>query len=237
MSYSTIRRQLLRSLAIMSLLAATALQAAVAAEIPGTGDLFDVSAARRPRPGEWLEYLVSYPVDPLENRLDPNPVPPPGADAGFAVVPEFFTRPDFEPAVAWRGLPLRLVVLGSDDEAVRARLYFGDRQQDIALPLRSSGPKAGFIYDFPAPDPEWRQFRLNNLYYEVRFERRRAGDSGFARLTSPELPFGLARFATPDVDVVLVGMGEGEAPEFPLAAADPVEPPLGLFYVDDVTRP
>ncbi|MCC8189300.1 MAG: hypothetical protein LIP77_01515, partial [Planctomycetes bacterium] len=59
--------------------------------------------------------------------------------------------------------------------------------------------------------------------------------SSYVRLASPALPYGIARFATEDVDVILVALGDGPPPaEFPLPLAAPPQPPPGrLLLLED----
>ncbi|MCC8179990.1 MAG: hypothetical protein LIP23_03640, partial [Planctomycetes bacterium] len=50
---------------------------AAEAAMPSLPALAASGLGRLPRPGEWLEFTICYPLDPLENSLSPEPQPPP----------------------------------------------------------------------------------------------------------------------------------------------------------------
>lgn len=191
---------------------------------------FDPAAGRTPNPGEWLEYVVAYPVDPLENSLAPNPLPGIAEDGGTAA-PAPLPRPSFEPGEAWRTVPVRLEVLSVANGVMRVRVRMSDRGGEIDIPL-TSGVPADFHYEDPQPAPEQATQRVDGRAYEVTTLRRNGDGYGFARMNAPEFPFGLGRFATRDVDLILVGMGEGNPPAFPLPP-DEISPPPGMFYREE----
>lgn len=210
-----------------------------AGALRGVPDIFDATAARRPAAGEWLEYLVAYPVDPLENRLHPRPLPPPPASSPAPAAetggqpdpigdhPDFI--PVFEPPAVWRSVPLRLEVLGTEDDGtLRVRMTFAGTTQETALPLPARAEDDPYQYDHPQPEDGRTVHRLVGGEVEVTVRARRGDGYGFVRHYNRDLPFGIARFATPDVDLILIGYGTGEPPAFPLAGQP--EPAPGTLY-------
>lgn len=222
-----------------------ALAAGVQAGDPGAappalalGDAFDPAAVRRPKAGEWLEYLVAIHADPLENNLSAPPAPAPAA-------PPLPNRPEaesygrehpylaaFNPPTVWKVLPLRLEIREVSGDSCRVAMTFGDEVRTLTLPLAVDPAGAAFRYDPPQPLDRKSVHQVNGRRLEVDLIRREGRNYGFARLSSAELPFGLARFATADVDVILIGTGTGTPPAFPLAAQGAVDPPPGAFYTD-----
>ncbi len=119
--------------------------------------------------GEWLEYRICYPVDPLENSLLPSPLPPPpepppeaaktpppADDAKPAEEEYVYFRPMFEPPVAWREAPLRLEITQVDDNGCRAELLFEGLRHEAFFPNGTVERGARFTYEDPQPDDEER---------------------------------------------------------------------------------
>lgn len=211
---------------------------AEAIEVPrdGSASLFH-SNARPPRPGEWMEYRIAFPVDPLENSLRPDPAPLPQLDIdgdGIEVVTglegEQYIKPSFDQQIAWRVLPLRLEVTAADSLGFVAVLRFEKAAKTVRFPIRQGNAKAHFFYDGPQPDDEEVSVLLDSGQYNAVATSRVSENYGFVRWAGDDAPFGLFRFATGDVDLILVGMGSGPAPEFPLAVEAPISPPPGLLY-------
>lgn len=229
------KKRLCAAIAAMLFVSLTAGAAVPAAEL--VPDLFDPGRARRPYIGEWLEYVVCYPVDPLENSLSPNPLSPPGKAAGVAGgasgggVGDFVFEPRFEPPAAWRRVPLRLEIVQVGEEGFRALLRFGGLRREVSLPLRAYDEgEAEFVYEAPQPEDVRRAVIVGDEEFVCTLTRRRAGGYGFARLSHSDLPFGLARFATRYVDVILVDRGVGLPPDFPSRLGRGVDPEPGLFF-------
>lgn len=205
---------------------------------PGSGleAAFGSGSSRKPSPGEWLEYLVAYPADPLENELRPDPAPalPANADDAdnFVALDDetFIVKPSFEPAAAWRALPLRLEIIRPDNDGLRARMTFEGESREVLLPFTAPKIASEFHYEEPQPATERAVHRIGDRVYEVEATRRPAEQYGFVRYEHAELPFGLARFATESVDLILVGMGSGPPPPFPLRLREPVQPPPGRLF-------
>lgn len=216
------------------------LAAPAAAGDPGESvpDIFDPAAGRRPAVGEWLEYLVAYPADPLENRLGPHPLPPP---AGKKPPPKtrvvgpglIIDEPVFEPGGAWRALPLRLIVREREENGYRVTMTFAGTARDLFLPATRPEKPAEFRYEPPQPEPGNARHRVGDNDFEVRVTERRGRRSGFIRYFHPDLPFGIARFATADLDLILVATGTGEPPPFPAALAEAPNPAPGALYGAD----
>ncbi|MCL2000021.1 MAG: hypothetical protein FWG74_01185 [Planctomycetes bacterium] len=192
-------------------------------------DAFDSASSRRPKPGEWLEYLVAFPVDPLENHLSPNPAPLAPADSrGEKLNPRYLTS--FNLPQAWRVLPLRLVIRRVDTDFCQAVMTFAGETHNATLPFFRERPASVFRYPVPQPANQKRLHQLNGRPIEVEMSSRRGAGYGFVRLSSPEVPFGLVRFATENLDLILIGLGDSPEPEFPLPDAESIEPPPGMLY-------
>ncbi len=204
--------------------------AAAPLEVP---DLFDPASAKRPKAGEWLEYLVAIPVDPLENSLAPKPIPPPAAALPGEPAQEYPYQAAFNPPRAWRTLPLRLVVRRIGDDSCQAAVTFAGETRELTLPLAPEPAGAAFRYPAPQPTDRKTVHNLNGRPVEVEITRRQGNGYGFVRLSGPDIPFGLARFASENLDLILVGAGHGTPPPFPLAVNGGVNPPPGLLYVTE----
>jgi hypothetical protein len=196
-------------------------------EVP---DLFVPGSARLPKAGEWLEYRISFLVDPLENSLSKEPLPP-ASEHGKEEGAAGHWISAFEPPAIWRTLPLRLEILSTDGEAFQVRFTFAGTVAESILPLKP-GPVAPFHYPAPQPEDADVEYRAGNLVLAATKTRRYAGAGrGFVRISHPGVPFGLLRFASPDLDIFLVGFDEGSPPEFPLSGGNSPNPPPGLLYI------
>lgn len=184
---------------------------------PNLSDVFDASQMAKARPGDWFEYRVAYPGDPLESRLS-SPGDASAIQTMFDLPPE------------WRVVPVRIEIREVFPDGCNAEITFGDTGERATTRLSgtSDGAHASFQYDGGAATEQ--TVRIGGKEYIVQ-ERRRSGSGyGFVRWTSVEIPFGVIRFATEHVDMQLVGMGRGSAPDFPLPPEDEVAPPLGSLY-------
>lgn len=208
---------------------------------PDVADVFDFSRAVRPRPGDWVEYHVAFPADPLENSLRTDPALIPGieandsgaaGDAADAEVFDFHSlallQPVFEPPAAWRIVPVRLEIREVGDDGCNAEVVFAGERRTIRLSAADHGARAEFHYD--AGSEADRRVRIGGDEYGVREVRRTGSGYGFVRWFSDQVPFGTVRFATGHVDVQLVGVGRGSPPDFPLRLSEVIEPPLGVLY-------
>ncbi len=209
---------------------------------PDLTDVFDFSQATRPRPGDWLEYLVAFPADPLENSLRSRPgassagVPEGAPGNAVPAVPGDGTvdfdavariRPEFEPPAAWRGVPVRLEIREVFPDGCNADVSFAGERVSVRL-AAGNGAQAEFHYD--AGGEAERSLRIGDREYTVRELRRAGSDYGFVRWFSAEVPFGLVRFATEHVDIQLVAMGWGAPPDFPVRLVGGIAPALGSLY-------
>ncbi len=217
-----------------------ALPPPVSAAGPDLADVFDFSQATRPRPGDWLEYLVAFPADPLESSLRGRPgassagapvsavpaVPVPGdGTVDFDAVARI--RPEFEPPVTWRSVPVRLEIREVFPDGCNADVSFAGERVSVRLSA-GGGAQAEFHYD--AGGEAERSLRIGDREYTIRELRRTGSDYGFVRWFSAEVPFGVVRFATEHVDIQLVAMGRGAPPDFPVRLTVGIAPALGSLY-------
>lgn len=193
-----------------------------------------LSVAAEPAAGDWLEYVVAYPVDPLENSLRPIPLPSPlmprehdpeheSQASPDAPVSRFSpVLPEFEAPTVWRTLPLRVSIAGRADGGFNVIVNLDGNSSSVILPFASARQPTG------DPDGTANQ-KIGDMLYNIQVFRDSDPETGFIRHVSEELPFGLARFATPYVDVILVDMGSGEEPPFPSTRVA-VSPPPGTLW-------
>ncbi len=235
----------MRSTFFAILLVGLLIPAVFAVEVDASGgvaDVFDPARARAPRPGEWLEFRLAFRADPLEHSLSPErgeiaptarqPRRITGEDGEY----EFFV-PHFEPERVWRVVPLRIEVREVEENGCNVVMTFAGQTNTFFMAKKGGTDDAGA----PEPETDWfydedlsadltRTARIGDHSYEVEETRREAERHGFVRWFNEEIPFGIVRFATPDLDIALVGMGMGRAPAFPLEGTGEVQPPLGLLY-------
>lgn len=216
---------------------------------PDIADLFNPAAARRPTAGEWLEYRVAFPVDPLENSLRTDPASLPGMEAAaqtgsdapagngppaeaYAEYAYEYIPPIFEPAESWRIIPLRLEIQESDAKGCNAILVYGKGREEVYLPAAQHGAEPDFLYDNDGGGSKQLSVRIGGADYAVDETRRSGIGYGFVRWVAAEAPFGVVRFATAHVDLMLVGQGNDtrSAPDFPLRTMDAIAPALGHLY-------
>lgn len=200
-------------------------------------NMFDIAAARAPVPGEWIEYRVAFPVDPLESSLRTDPEVRVLDDDGGEVVDlgegyEIY-KPSFDPPETWKVVPLRVEVREVTDAGCNVILTFAGTSHPLFLARDDGGADAEFRYGRPDAESGGRQsVRVGDGTVEVETVTRSGEGYGFARWFSREVPFGVIRFATPDVDLLMVGTGRGRPPDFPLTVEVEVQPPLGRLYTE-----
>ncbi len=244
---------------------------AMAAESPAVpvGELpfSAIRGARLPKVGEWLEYVIAYPLDPLEKSIrdlvdpDESPANAPEPLAGGENIPlsEVYVidrEPVFEAPTDWYSMRLRLEVTSVDGLNCHAIMRYENRRDEVVIPLTGDSsivkdtaqesPEEDTVSGDDPVDPS----QLDELFSGIEEERlapsvrefsnhwvgnrsisveiERGGDvrAAFVRLSSRDVPFGLVRFATDDVDFVLVDYGVGIAPDFPLPEIH-IEPEVG----------
>ncbi|MCD7897842.1 MAG: hypothetical protein LUG50_14395 [Planctomycetaceae bacterium] len=199
--------------------------------------LFDPADAVEPRPGDWFDYLVAYPVDPLENSLRPEPLPAPQSDDTPTLEdlpPDeeyYFFVPNFEADAAWKTVPLRLELREIDADGINAIVTFAGKSHPTRLvrPDRTV-ERPDFPFAPPQPEPERRSVTVGAATLTVDVVHRIHDEYGFVRWTSPDVPFGLVRFAGENLDIVLIDYGRGTPPDFPQTARAAPSPPLGALY-------
>ncbi len=221
-------------LLVLLLTAPAAAADADGADSPVPLNFFDASRAPKPFPGQWIEYRIGYPADPLENSLQPDPAALPNSgDRGEVVALEDgyeIYKPSFDPGASWLVLPLRIEVRQVTPEGCNVFLTFDGASRQFFLAAGGKEQEEP-RYDAPAEDADRRMFvTMGGEEYEVEMIRRDGDGYGFVRYFSPEVPFGVFRFATENVDLVMVGFGQGRPPDFPLALDAPIDPPVGLLY-------
>jgi hypothetical protein len=204
-------------------------------------DIFDFSQATKPRPGDWLEYLIAFPADPLESSLassladnaagappgnspaDSLPADSPGGSGSAAPFQLLL-----DPPVQWRIMPVRLHIREVDDAGCNAEITFADGVWPVRLDAAPQEARAAFHYD-EGGETE-RRVRVGGNEYAVTEVRRGGSGYGFVRWFSTEIPFGMVRFATEQVDLQLVGLGRGAPPDFPIRLESGIAPALGGLY-------
>lgn len=205
---------------------------------PDFADVFDFSQAARPRPGDWLEYRVAFPADPLESGLNQNAAAnaAPGSSAGAGTSTgsggvdfEALARlePLFEPKASWVVEPVRVQIREVFADGCNAEVTFAGETRTVRL-AAADGAQADFRYDSGAEAE--RVVRLSGQEYTVQEIRRAGSDYGFVRWFSAAVPFGTVRFATEHVDIQLVALGRGAPPVFPVDSEAAVEPAMGELY-------
>lgn len=213
-----------------------ALPPATSAAGPDLADVFDFSRAARPKPGDWLEYLIAFPVDPLESSLEQKAADTAPNSAASAADSEpldyealaMQLRPEFDPPAAWRSVPVRIVIREVFPDGCNADIRFADGSSSVRLSA-GDGARAQFHYD--AGGESERGARVGDREYTVREQRRSGAEYGFVRWFSEEIPFGIVRFATESVDIQLVAAGRGAPPdEFPVRLTVGIAPALGSLY-------
>lgn len=217
----------------------------------GMLDIFASESVPKPRAGQWFEFRLAFPVDPMENALSGSPLPAlvEAEPIRIPIVPQqgkekgqefFITQPDFNPPVVWRTVPLRLEVEEISIEGIRLVLTFGGRSYPVTIDHVGDSAvdrfTGKFYYDLSQPEDRSFIYRLGGMDYEVTEVRREHESYGFVRWFCPLVPFGVVRYATRDVDLVLVGMGEGGGGGGERVflsegeVGEMVKPPLGLLY-------
>lgn len=181
--------------------------------------------ARRPRVGEWLTYVVAYRVDPLEHSLRPDSLRQ-NADSL-----DNESAPLDVPAI-WRTTPLRIVIQHIEEKSCRVLVTHRGVSRETTLPLDAAMPDYEYDDDndneLPPPTAEGRH-RLRGQDIPVTITSRTGPTGGFVRYYSPDVPFGVVRFASEDVDVILVEYGIGQPSERLPLPSDIVPPPGALY--------
>ena len=193
---------------------------------PAIASLIGTGLGRAPEPGEWLEYQLCYQADPLEASLSPRPrtdpegaAPPPAGD-GLPAQTVGETDPAFTPPPVWHCLPLRLEIQKMEEGGCRAILLFAGHRRDMLVPLPKPDGDAAIASAVDPSDPETRvelgTQRVGDASLDVEIMRGHDAGGWFARYVNYDVPFGLVRFASENLDCVLVGMGKTAPPEFPV---------------------
>lgn len=200
---------------------------------PDFKDAFDFALAVRPRPGDWMEYHIAFPADPLESRLRPeNGIAArpsgraPETVGGGGVDYDALARlePVFDPPETWVTVPVRIQIREVFEDGCNAEVTFAGETRAVRLGAAREA-RAEFRYD--AGGEAEKALRIGGREYAVSEVRREGSDYGFVRWFSTEIPFGTVRFATEHVDMQIVGFGRGAPPEFPIHPEEEIAPPLG----------
>ncbi|MDR1612208.1 MAG: hypothetical protein LBT97_05420 [Planctomycetota bacterium] len=201
-----------------------------------------------PAVGDWLEYRLAFPVDPLEDSIRrdigsgeeeaesssaaPTPGESDGGGDGASKSSAHLFEPRFQPETRWNAMPLRLEILGAEPDAVRVMLTLPGFAHETSVPLggmAGTGVRHSEIGMAAIRDRQERRHTVGRREYPVFMERLDDPEKGYIRLVSSELPFGFARFASPHCDLILVDMGGFPAPAFPVQDV-PVAPPPGKLF-------
>lgn len=136
---------------------------------PGTPARGGESLPALPKAGEWFEYVVAYPLDPMENAIrgiiglaKPTTTATPGSTLamtpatadGVAVEmpPPNPTEPAFDPEPVWFAMPLRLEILRVEHQGCRAMLAYAGLRHEVFLPLpRRDEAVSGDEVALPSP--------------------------------------------------------------------------------------
>ena len=172
--------------------------------------------------GDWLEWRLTVPGDPLEARLASEAE----TKEKDAAVPASTSSaaPAAELPGRWKTIPFRWKVT---ETGLSLQRRMGDAEQrsmgDFSFSISRNGisvaPPVGEKTDVAIGSAV---LTVNGAPLEVRTERwSTAPGVEWERWTSETVPGGLVRMAGPNADLVLVGWGNGEEPAFPLDAPTP----------------
>lgn len=200
--------------------------AVVAADAPPVADMLASSGGPVPVPGQWMEYRIAWPADPLEDQLSRPQLPPADPEAEPAPI-----VPVFEPPPVWQVMPLRLEITDRTADQLVARMRVDTRTYTVTLPLAGAPADEAFARDAKQEgQTEEGAFALGDTLYASRTVRTGTHYGSIVRVLCPDVPFGLARVASADVDLVLTAFGmAADAPPFPINAPQP-QPPFGGLY-------
>jgi len=179
--------------------------------------------------GDWLEWRLTAPADPLEARLA-DEAEAKGRDravpASTPSRPATPAAPVTELPKRWQTGSYRLEVASvtEDGPVLGIRLLSG-----VAVIGAYPARVKGLLSPLMRRQPEDEEITvgsavlsLNGAPLTVRTERwATAPGVEWERWTSETVPGGLVRMAGPNADLVLVGWGNGEEPAFPLDAPTP----------------
>ena len=141
-----------------------------AGEAPTVSLPVALSGSKPPRAGEWFEYIVAFPLDPLEHAIrqsinskpslqgkDGIPSDPPSSpDEAITKEPYVPPPPDpeFDPQLIWMTMPLRLEILQTSDTGCQAMMTYAGLRHEVHIPFSSSdSPKAPVASPVMSPVP------------------------------------------------------------------------------------
>lgn len=127
-------------------------------------------ASAPPKAGEWYEYVVAYPLDPMETAIREiidRSKPIITGTSGSAVAmtkstaegvlvdtqPANETEPVFDPEPVWFAMPLRLEILRVDPNGCQVMLTYAGRRDEVFLPLARNGSSSENESDAAAAGP------------------------------------------------------------------------------------
>ncbi len=134
---------------LLALLLSAAVAVPVAPANAGEPNLLEVfpkiKNAKIPKKGEWLEYVIAFPLDPLENAMhsllaaDPQTADQTAEQAQTKAAPVAASptvpSPSFDPPIVWKAMPLRLEITAVSPQALEADMVYEGLRQAVSLPL------------------------------------------------------------------------------------------------------
>lgn len=176
-----------------------------------------------PQPGDWVEYRVAIPADPLEAELINSPeryisesreATLPFANTSSPPTPDLPRR--------WRQSVFRIEVAVSSPGKCEGVMTTGKNTYKVDIPLGWLSPRTTESGDSQSPEEvkietSEVEHMVDGAKITVKTETYNHPITGFTRWTNASVPFGLVRLSTAYLDIVLVGSGNGAQPPFPIA--------------------
>lgn len=182
-----------------------------------------------PKAGMWMDYVVTFPLDPMEYALrlsggliTPQPIGDNSITLHFtndnaSGIPLEFPPPsagvpNFDPQTMWMAVPLRLEVLSVDGPACTALMTFGGLKQEVTLPCpetpapddSAAHPSDGeeVVGDLPAEDGDLTEmFARESLLNESQKDAALTSEKSFHWFGEQGVDVVLERIADQDIGI------------------------------------